>query len=224
MKLIDCKCVGDLGRIFKTNSKQLLMYDTTKIVQKLNSVGVQSDRAQVLAEVITAVVQDALENVPTREYVDTRLDEQDAKNGQMHAETQTISEKQRAENAEVHSQTQTEFARQDVKNAEIDTAMKTGFARQDVNNAKLRTEMSEGFGELGTKIEKRFGEQDVKIEKRFGEQDVKIEKKFGDLHRENAELHAKIDKAQLVTTRWIIGTFISLGGLIITLGALILSN
>ncbi len=98
------------------------MANTVKIARKLNSAGVQWDEAQTHAEVITDAVDDALGEVATKDFVENRLAQQDAK-------------------MENH------LAQQDAKMDSIyyklDSKMDKGFAQQDSKMDKVRIEMAE---------------------------------------------------------------------------------
>ena len=139
----------------------LLMNITEKIIRKLKSAGVE--KAEAHAEVITEVLEDVLEMIPTKDYVDNQFAQQAATNGQFHTETQAELENQRTKRTEDRSETQigftqinakidsgfarmeTRFAEQDQKNTELRAEMETGFAKQDQKNTKLRAEMETGF-------------------------------------------------------------------------------
>ncbi len=78
-------------------------------------------------------MEDAVETISIKEYVDRRFAQQDAKNGQARAETQKNLEKVRS------------------GNAELNTKMDAGFA-------ELRAEMDTRFAKLHAKIDTGFAE------------------------------------------------------------------
>ncbi len=103
------------------------MSEIPKIARELNSAGVEWEQAQVHAEVITTSVNGALEQVATKEFVNSKI-------------------------AEVRVEMQTGFAEVHAKNAELRAEMQTGFAEVDAKNAELRAEMQTGFAEVHAKI------------------------------------------------------------------------
>jgi len=112
---------------------------------KQNPVGVEQAKVQTHAEGVTTSVEGAPMTVTIKEYVDSRLAQQAAKNGQVHAETQTEIEKIRTENTELHSE-----------NAEL-----------RAENTELRSETHVAFAEMNTKMEKGFAALRVEMEKGF---------------------------------------------------------
>ncbi len=103
------------------------MSEIPKIARELNSAGVEWEQAQVHAEVITTSVNGALEQVATKEFVNSKI-------------------------AEVRAEMQTGFAEVDAKNAELRAEMQTGFAEVHAKNAELRAEMQTGFAEVRAEI------------------------------------------------------------------------
>ena len=98
------------------------MANTVKIARKLNSAGVQWDEAQTHAEVITDAVDDALGEVATKDFVENRLAQQDAKMEKRHAQ---------------------QDAKMDSIYYKLDSKMDKGFAQQDAKMDKVRIEMAE---------------------------------------------------------------------------------
>ncbi len=80
------------------------MANTVKIARKLNSAGVQWDEAQTHAEVITDAVDDALGEVATKDFVDNRLAQQDAKMDKGFAQQDSKMDKVRIEMAELRAE------------------------------------------------------------------------------------------------------------------------
>ncbi len=102
------------------------MSEIPKIARELNSAGVEWEQAQVHAEVITTSVNGALEQVATKEFVNSKIAE-------VRAEMQTGF-------AEVHAKMEIGFAEVRAKNAELRAEMQTGFAELHAKNAELRAE------------------------------------------------------------------------------------
>ncbi len=109
------------------------MSEIPKIARELNSAGVEWEQAQVHAEVITTSVNGALEQVATKEFVNSKIAE-------VRAEMQTGFAEVHAKNAELRAEMQTGFAEVHAKNAELRAEMQTGFAEVDAKNAELRAE------------------------------------------------------------------------------------
>ncbi len=120
------------------------MSEIPKIARELNSAGVEWEQAQVHAEVITTSVNGALEQVATKEFVNSKVAE-------VRVEMQTGFAEVHAKNAELRAEMQTGFAEVDAKNAELRAEMQTGFAEVDAKNAELRAEMQTGFAEVHAK-------------------------------------------------------------------------
>ncbi len=119
------------------------MSEIPKIARELNSAGVEWEQAQVHAEVITTSVNGALEQVATKEFVNSKNAEVRAEIAEVRAEitevraeiTEVRAEitEVRAEITEVRAEMQTGFA-------EVRAEMQTGFAEANAKNAELRAE------------------------------------------------------------------------------------
>jgi len=171
-----------------------------KITRKQNSGGVEQENARTHAGVVPSDMEDTSDTVPIKEYIDRHFAQQAAENGQARAETQKKIEKVRAE-------------------------AQTGLKDQQVDIEKLRSEMRAGFAELNAKfveqdakMEKMFAQQDAKMEKMFAQQDAKIEKEFAKMRTENAKQRVEDKASQLNQLRWIVGTIVAIGALIIASG------
>ncbi len=94
------------------------MSEIPKIARELNSAGVEWEQAQVHAEVITTSVNGALEQVVTKEFVNSKI-------------------------AEVRAEMQTGFAEVHAKNAELRAEMQTGFAEVHAKIAEVHAKNAE---------------------------------------------------------------------------------
>jgi len=175
--------------------------------RKQNSVRVEQEKVRTRAEVVPTSIEDVPEQVSVKEYIDRRFVQQAAENGQTHAETRKEIEKVRTE-------------------------VQTGLKKQQVENEGLRSEMRAEFAELNAKVDAKFAQIDAKfaqidakmekgfakVDTKFAQHDAKIEKMFAEMRAENAKQRVEDKASQLNQLRWIVGTIVAIGALIIASG------
>jgi len=174
--------------------------------RKQNSVGVEQEKARIHAEVVPTSVEDVPEKVSVKEYVDRRFAQQAAENGRARAETQKDIEKVRAENKELCSEMRAGFAELDAKFAQIDAK----FAQIDAKFAQIEAK----FVQMDAKMDTKFAQMDTK----FAQMNAKMEKMFAELRAENAKQRVEDKASQLNQLRWIVGTIVAIGALVIAAG------
>jgi len=132
-------------------------------------------------------------------------------NGEFRAAIEAISEKQDFEINKLREEIQTVDEQRHSDNVELDTTMQTGFA-------EVNEQLEKGF----SKLHAENAERDRNLEQKFAnfqaqnaERELRLEQKFADQQAQNAETRGEIETSQLNVTRWVIGTMIAVGGLII---------
>jgi len=114
----------------------------------------------------------------------------------------------------------------------VRSEVQTGLKKQEVENEELRSEMRAEFAELNAKVDTKFAQMDTKFAElraenaelrsethvAFAELNVKIEKEFAKMRTENAKQRVEDKTSQLNQVRWIVGTIVAIGALIIAAG------
>ena len=135
-----------------------LVFDTLKYTRRLMEAGVPKQQAEVQAETMAEAFVFNVDALVTRDYLDARLGEQDAR----------IETRFTEQDARIDQRFAEQDARIDKRFIEQDARIEQRFTEQDVRIDKRFAEIESGLVGLETRFDKRFAALDLRLERELG--------------------------------------------------------
>jgi hypothetical protein len=147
-----------------------IAFDPLGYTRELEASGVPRNQAEVHAKAMTATFLHNFDSLVTRDYLDTRFTEFEAR---------------------IMSVMDRRFAGVDSHFVKLETSLEQRFVAIESN-------IDRRFSEANANIDKRFAESDAKFDKRFAESDARIDKGFAEsdakFDKDFAESDARINQ------------------------------
>jgi len=201
--------------------------------RNVNTVEFESEKSEetlgVAEKAPESIAKEKNFNGEFRAAIEAISEKQDFEINKLREEIQTVDEQRHSDNVELDTTMQTGFA-------EVNEQLEKGFSKLHAENAERDRNIEQKFANFQAQnaercqnIEKKFAdfqvqsaELDRNLEQKFAnfqaqnaERELRLEQKFADQQAQNAETRGEIETSQLNVTRWVIGTMIAVGGLII---------
>jgi hypothetical protein len=164
-----------------------IAFDPLGYTRELEASGVPRNQAEVHAKAMTATFLHNFDSLVTRDYLDTRFTEFEAR---------------------IMSVMDRRFAGVDSHFVKLETSLEQRFVAIESN-------IDRRFSEANANIDKRFAESDAKFDKDFAESDARINQLFAELrlelHREIASIRGELAdlKSKFNVQAWMLALLIA---------------